>query len=197
VRQPGDTSLSLLHRLQERDTAAWDRFVSSYGPLVYDWIRTQGIPASDAEDIVQEVLTAVSTNLEGFRRDRPGASFRKWLWGICAHKITDFVRAQQARAAAQGGTSAYLRLQQVPDEPPAAESAEGQRELVQLRQRAVLQLRDLFEPQVWTAFWRVVVDGHAAAEVAQDLGVSVWAVYKAKARVLQRLREELQGLVEG
>jgi len=196
ARQPPDTSASLLQRVQVRDPDAWQRFVNIYGPLVYDWIRMQGVRAGDAEDIVQEVLAAVSTNICGFRRDQVGVSFRRWLWGICAHKILDYFRDLQSRPNAQGGTTAHLRLQEIPEAPPAEESEEGCREITLLRHRAVLQLRDLFEPQVWGAFWRVVVEGDAPADVAQDLGVSVWAVYKAKSRVLLRLREELEGLVE-
>ena len=40
------------------------------------------------------------------------------------------------------------------------------------------------------------MQGEAPADVAADLQVSVWAVYKARSRVLQRLREELDGLVD-
>ncbi len=56
-------------------------------------------------------------------------------------------------------------------------------------------LRDQFEATTWTAFWATVVEGRQPAEVADSLGVTRWAVYKARARVLQRLREELEGLI--
>ena len=39
-------------------------------------------------------------------------------------------------------------------------------------------------------FWRTAVDGHAPTDVAADLGLSVNAVYVAKARLLRRLRAE-------
>jgi len=42
----------------------------------------------------------------------------------------------------------------------------------------------------------VVVDGRAANDVASDLGISVNAVYLARGRVLRRLREGLEGLME-
>ena len=54
-----------------------------------------------------------------------------------------------------------------------------------------------FEPTTWQAFWRAAVEGDAAANIAADLGVTKWAIYKAKARVTQRLREELDGLLTG
>jgi RNA polymerase sigma-70 factor (ECF subfamily) len=196
ARQTPDTAASLLHRIQIRDPEAWQRFVTIYGPLVHEWTHLQGVRASDAEDIVQEVLVAVSKNIAGFRRDKARGSFRKWLWGICTHKIMDYYRDMRSRISPRGGTTAHLRLLQLPDTPPDEESDDGRREVASLRHRAVLQLRDLFEPQVWEAFWRVVANGDTPADVARDLGVSVWAVYKAKSRVLLRLREDLEGLGE-
>ena len=47
----------------------------------------------------------------------------------------------------------------------------------------------------WQVFWRVTIDGHWPADVAADLNLSTSAVYKAKSRVLTRLRDELAGLL--
>ena len=43
---------------------------------------------------------------------------------------------------------------------------------------------------------RQVQDGQPAAEVAEELGISVNAVLIAKSRVLKRLREKAAGLVD-
>ncbi len=43
---------------------------------------------------------------------------------------------------------------------------------------------------------RVVVEGQRPADVAADLDMSRSAIYMAKSRVLGRLREELQGLLD-
>jgi RNA polymerase sigma-70 factor (ECF subfamily) len=48
--------------------------------------------------------------------------------------------------------------------------------------------------QTWKAFWRVTVDGQRPADVADELGMTVGAVYTAKSKVLAHLRRELQGL---
>jgi RNA polymerase sigma-70 factor (ECF subfamily) len=56
-------------------------------------------------------------------------------------------------------------------------------------------VREEFDPRTWTAFWRTAVEGDRPADVAADLGVSAWAVYKARSRVLQRLRTELDRLL--
>ncbi len=57
--------------------------------------------------------------------------------------------------------------------------------------RAVEQVRARVAEHSWRAFWQVDVEGRRAADVAQDLGMSVNAVDIAKARMLQRLRVEL------
>ncbi len=52
-------------------------------------------------------------------------------------------------------------------------------------------MRNRFEKSTWQAFWRTVIDGVSTEEVAEELGLSRWAVYKARSRVLQLLRSEL------
>ena len=53
-----------------------------------------------------------------------------------------------------------------------------------------------FQPTTWQACWEHVVTGRPAAAVAQQLGITVNAVYLAKSRVLRRLRQELEGLLD-
>jgi RNA polymerase sigma-70 factor (ECF subfamily) len=55
--------------------------------------------------------------------------------------------------------------------------------------RLLRQIEPEFKPETWQAFRRVTLDGVPAEQVAADLGLSVNAVYVAKARVMQRLRE--------
>ena len=52
-----------------------------------------------------------------------------------------------------------------------------------------------FEPKTWKACWAMVVEDRPAAQVAEELGISVGTVYAAKCRVLARLRQELAGLL--
>jgi RNA polymerase sigma-70 factor (ECF subfamily) len=53
-----------------------------------------------------------------------------------------------------------------------------------------------FEPMTLQAFRRLALDGAAGAEVAGELGMSVAAVYGAKSRVLARIRQEAEGLID-
>lgn len=66
----------------------------------------------------------------------------------------------------------------------------------ELTHRALALMQTDFEPATWQAFWGTAVDGHSAKLVAERLGLTPTAVYTAKSRVLNRLRRELEGLLE-
>lgn len=189
------TSLTLLERVRGRDPAAWQRLVHLYGPLVQAWCRHWGVTGPDAEDIAQDVFQAVSVGLDDFRRDRPGDTFRGWLKGIARHKLLDHLRRRQRRPAAQGGTDAYLRFEQLAD-PDADLPDDSAADLSGLYHRALELVQAEFEPKTWQAFWRVTVDGLPTAAAATELGLSGPAVRMAKSRVLRRLREEVGELVD-
>ena len=53
-----------------------------------------------------------------------------------------------------------------------------------------------FEPTTLRAFRRLALEGATGADVAGELGLSVAAVYMARSRVLQRIRQQAEGLVD-
>ncbi len=63
--------------------------------------------------------------------------------------------------------------------------------------RSLLDLvRPAFSNTSWTAFELLAIHGRSAADVAAQLGVSPNAVLVAKSRILRRLREEAEELVD-
>lgn len=166
-----------------------------YGPTVYGWARKAGLQPSDASDVAQEVFSSVSRYLVRFRKRASSDSFRGWLWTVCRSKIHDHFRRVIDVPQAVGGSTANLRIQGLPVDPVRDDREEDRDEARRVSLNAVLEYRASFEAQVWEAFWGVAVEERPPADVARELGVSVWAVYKSKARVLQRLRQELDGLV--
>jgi RNA polymerase sigma-70 factor (ECF subfamily) len=186
------TSLSLLDRVKTRDGGAWERLVDLYAPLVYRWCRRAGMRADEAPDVLQEVFLAVAGHIEDFRRDRPGDSFRGWLWTITRNKTRDHLRRRKHEPEARGGSSADERLCRIPDRPPSADDADPHSaDDAELAQRVVELIRPEVEDRTWRAFWRLAVDGQPGRDVAAELGMSLRAVYQAKYRVLQRVRQEL------
>jgi RNA polymerase sigma-70 factor (ECF subfamily) len=187
------TSLTLLERARNRDEEAWQRLMQLYAPLVASWCGRWGVSGQDADDVSQDVFGAVAAGLGGFRRDRPGDTFRGWLRGITRNKLLDHLRRRQGQAEAQGGTDAHRQMQQIAEQPWPEDSEE---DLGALYRRALELVRGEFEERTWQAFWRAAVDGHSPADIAADLGVTQAAVRKAKSRVLHRLRQEIGDLAD-
>ena len=191
---PGSTSLTLLDRLKQRDPEGWRRHVRLYGPLIYRWCRRGRLQPEDAADVTQEVFRTVAARIDDFRRDRPGDSFRGWLWTITRHKIGDHLRRLRREPDAAGGSDAQERWQQLPDPLPDDDDAAA--DFSDLVHRAMDLVRAEFGDRTWQAFWRATVEGRATKDVAAELGVTPDAVRMAKSRVLRRLREELPDLTD-
>lgn len=183
------TPVSLLARLREpgQHADAWGRFVELYTPLLYAWARRAGLEEHDAADLVQDVLLILVRRLPEFRYD-PGLSFRAWLKTILLNKWREKARTRVFAIDRDANGEDVP----VPDPLIALEEDEYARHLVG---RALRILQADYQPTTWRAFWDHSVEGRPVAEVAVRHGVSVKAVYLARARILRRLREELAGLV--
>jgi RNA polymerase sigma-70 factor (ECF subfamily) len=192
---PSATPSSLLERLRApHDEPAWERLLAMYGPTVEGWCRRAGLSAEDAADARQEVFRTVARSIAGFRRDRPGDSFRGWLYATTRSRVIDFRRRHGRQPRAAGGTDAHERLLDLPAEESNA-SRVPDADVRQVYERCVGLIRSEFQERTWRAFWGVAVDDRPAAEVAAELGMTPGAVYIAKSRVLKRLRDEFGELL--
>ena len=185
-----DTSASLLERLRRPDQPeAWRRFVQLYAPLLFSWARRAGLQEPDAADLVQDVLLLLVRKLPEFTYDRH-KSFRAWLRTVTRNRWRQTLRGRPPPAQPLDGLG--------PAEPAAADGdafaeAEYRRHLVGRAQELV---RGDFQPATWKAWCEYGVAGRPVEEVARELGLTPRAVYLAKARVLRRLRQELEGLLD-
>jgi RNA polymerase sigma-70 factor (ECF subfamily) len=190
---PSTASSGLLHRVRTDDGEAWTRMVTLFTPLVMHWCSRAGLQYSDAEDVAQEVFQTVALRVAGFRRDQRGGTFRGWLRTITYHKVGDFLRTRR-RDCDLRREYVDQRAETVPavGETPSQESGEMIGEEVRILHAQVLKLiQDDFQPATWRAFVRVVGDGVSPKDVADELGLSLNAVYLAKSRIMHRVREVL------
>jgi RNA polymerase sigma-70 factor (ECF subfamily) len=191
---PSSTSTTLLQRLKTQDPDAWQRLVDLYGPVVFHWCQQSGLSIHNAADVVQAVWLAVLKNMDKFRRERPGDSFRGWLWTITRNEICD--RADDPNPLPAGGSKARGMLEEFADKPPDS-VASGPTDKQLVVRKALELTRADFEERTWQAFWRTTVDGLSSPEVAAELGMTKKAVRQAAFRVRHRIRElraELAGL---
>jgi len=191
------TSRSLLQRVQSSsEQESWDRLTSIYTPVLQRWLRQYELQSSDADDLIQDVLSVVARDVKSFEHNGRRGAFRNWLKTILINRLRNFWRSRNYRPVAGGGSDYQLHLQQLED-PASAVSAVWDREhdqMVLARLWAMIEPR--FSEKTCSAFRRQVMDGLSAAEAAEELDMSVNAVLIAKSRVLKELRREGQGLLE-
>ena len=187
------TRLSLLVRLRDaRDDAAWSQFVDLYAPLVFGYARKQGLQDADAADLTQDVLQAVSGGIRRLDYDPRRGSFRGWLFTVVRNKLRNFLAAQKRPGRGSGDTDAQLLLQELParkDDQTAWWDQEYERRVFAW---AAEQVRGAFQESTWQAFWQTAVEGRTGPEVARRLGLTVAAVYLAKGRVMDRLKQVIR-----
>jgi RNA polymerase sigma-70 factor (ECF subfamily) len=189
--EPPVSSPSLLVAVQRRDPEAWRRLIAIYGPLVYDWGQRKGLQGADAADVMQQVFTSVSQGIDQAQWNRPGDSFRGWLWTVFHSRLMDFYRDRRRQPVALSDSEAV----QIPIEPATTEVRPAdESDNMLLVRRTLDTIRGDFSEATWEAFWRSSVDGHATSEIAHDLGLSSAAVCMCRSRVLRRLRETLEEL---
>lgn len=191
------TSQSLLQRVRSSsDREPWERLAAIYTPLLQRWLQQYELQSSDAEDLVQDVLSVVARDVGAFQHNGRRGAFRRWLKQILINRLRNFWRSRKYRPTVGGGTDYQLHLEQLED-PDSALSAVWDREHDEIvLARLWAMIRPRFSEQTCSAFRRQVMDGLSAAEVARELGMSVNAVLIAKSRVLKELRREGQGLLE-
>lgn len=180
------TRASLLLRLRvPGDSAAWSDFASIYEPVIYRLARSRGLQDADAREVTQDVLMAVAGAIQRFDPQKE-PRFGGWLARITRNATIDRIRRQRERGS--GRSDRMRALEQWP-QPQADESAEfdlhSQRQLFRWAAR---QVRQQVQQQSWQAFWQTAVKGQGAAAVAEQLQMSVGAVYVARCRILARLK---------
>jgi len=191
------TSKNLLAKARDRsDQAAWHRLMELYSPLIEKWVRPHVAQRADAEDVVQEVLTTLVRELPGFgHNQRPGA-FRAWLRLITVHRLRAYWERRDSRPPATGGPDGQEALAQLADPASALSQAWDLEHDRHVTKTLLESIRLEFQPATWQAFECQVQHGHPASQVAEELGLSVNAVMIAKSRVLKRIREKANGLVD-
>lgn len=188
------TRSTLLGRLRDIDNQdAWEEFVETYGPRVFDWCCRFNLQPADAADVTQNVLTRLCKAMQTFRYDKSRGSFRSWLKTVTANAARDFLSTLSKPDRGTGDSDVVFGLDALRD-PDAIEDlasvleAEAERELVrEAEERVKLRIK----PQNWDA-WRLTVHENMSADQAADrLGLRPRDIYVARSRVTKMLRDEV------
>jgi RNA polymerase sigma-70 factor (ECF subfamily) len=169
--------------------------VDLYEPLITRSLRALGLQPVDAEDLTQETLATLAREMPNFHHNlRPGA-FRRWLRGIVLNRLRTFRRGRKPIPVA--GDHSLEQTLDLLEDPDSNLSRRWDEEHDQHVVRRLLELIEPeFEPATWQAFQMVVLENKTTRETAAALALSPNAVRIAKSRVLARLRQEIDGLID-
>ena len=135
-----------------------------------------------------------------FQHEGGKNSFRGWLWGVTNNHIKYYLRQRVRQPQGIGGSCAAKQLADIVAEDESTEiltiQTTTQNEKRALLRRALELVQTDFKEATWQAFWYTTIEGRSAADVAEELNITTNAVYLAKSRILRRLREEFEGLLE-
>jgi RNA polymerase sigma-70 factor (ECF subfamily) len=186
------TSPTLLIRLRETptDQAAWNEFVERYGRMIYRWCRQWNLQEADAEDVTQNVLADLARQMRSFEY-RASGSFRGWLRTIAYRAWCDLLESRKTLGSGDSAVLAFLHSVAARDDLLRHLADECDRELLE---EAARRVRLRVEPSTWEAFRLTAQEGLSGAAAAEQLGLQVATVFKAKSRVQKMLQEELQKL---
>lgn len=193
-----DTSLSFLDRLRSDDDGeAWRRLVAAYRPLLLTWLRAQrDLSEADREDLLQDVLLAVSQELPKFQHNGRTGAFRCWLRRLVAHRVGQHWRRRRRQPEAVGGSDFLRRLAELEDDASTPSRLWDRAHDLHVMHHLLETMRPRFDPRTWQAFRLQVMERLPAEEVAQRLDLTPNSVYVAKSRILNALRRAGAGLLD-
>lgn len=185
------TSMTLVRGAQAFDNDAWLRLVNLYTPLIRYWCTSRGVRGHDIGDCCQDVFMKASNSLPSFQKTDRHHTFRGWLRQITKVVIHDFYRKHyRGPAIAVGGTSTVEAMAaHVGNEHKGYTSHLSKNERYLLARRVMDIIRRDFSPLQTKAFFNVVMHQRKPRDVAEDLKTTVNNVYKAKCRILARIRK--------
>lgn len=183
------TSRTLLERLRDpADEDAWSRFLELYAPLLESWARAQGLSQADAEEVRDQCLARVFQRLPAFEYERARGGFQPWLYTLARGRVIDWLRR---RREPQPDTRELGALSDPGPGPDELWERTWRREHLRY---ALAEVRRREPPRSFHVFELLLQDGLSVAEVCERTGLNANQVYKAKARVLERVRAVLARL---
>ncbi|WP_197454201.1 RNA polymerase sigma factor [Stieleria varia] len=171
------------------DVAAWNDFVSIYAPVIFRVACRHGFQNADAENLIQEVLLAISRALPRWLQREDRGSFRAWLLKIARNEAIDMLTRRATRPIGKDGLEAERLLAEVPD-PRRDLSSQFDLEYEQaVFQWAAAQVRDSVSDSTWQSFCLTHVEGLSVDMAAKQLNMRTGTVYVARGRVMNRIQE--------
>lgn len=190
------TNRSLLDLARSGNNQAWEQLVDIYQPLIAAWLRRHSVPVQDAADVAQEIMTIMIREIPRFEHSGRTGAFRSWLRNVTANRVRQFWRDGRVRPKAVGDSDFRMMLSELEDPHSEMTARWNAQHDLHVLQQITASITEEFTAKSMQIFRRHVLQQLPAGEVAAEFGISVAGVYQVKSRILRRLREEAEGLLE-
>jgi len=180
------TTSAVLEGLHDAgNESVWREIDDRFRPVIIGVAQKLGLTPADAADAAQESLIQFFQAYHACKYDRSRGRLRQWMFGIARKRIAD---AKRKRARHREQASEFIDDMPA-NEPDLARLWDDECRRVMLRDALVdLSASCRVKPQTIRAFKLFAIDGRPAQAVAQEVGVTVQAVYMAKFHCLTHLR---------
>jgi RNA polymerase sigma factor (sigma-70 family) len=191
------TRRSLLSRLKHwDDQKSWQDFYDIYSRLIYGAAIKTGLTESEAEDVVQNTVIAVTKVIGNFKYEPEKCAFKTWLHTITKRQVANQFRKRQGKGRlleplpTDNGDEAEVKV--IPDPASQALDETWERDWeLNLLHAATERVKRRVSPAQFQIFEYLVLQDHTTGETARALGISAAKVYLAKHRVSAQVRSEV------
>ena len=191
-----DTRSSLIERVRNtQDAEGWREFVELYQPLLFSYVRKQGLTDHDARDMVQEIFSKLLRAMPKFELDHSRGRFRTWLWRIMHNVTNDWMRRLQRPTIHEVEWGDRIdQLESLAQSEPDDDWIDQQRR--HILQTALTRVKARSQPQTWVCFEQYLLNHYPSNDVAKELGITTNSVYVNASRVLSRVRDQCAQYME-
>lgn len=183
------TSMTLLESLRDQhDRTAWQRFDTSYRPMLIRFAMSLGLDPHDAEEATQRTLAIFCNAYQRGKYDRTKGRFKNWLFTIARNEIFDLhnERGKHLPPRNNQGSSNDISLQ-IRDSDSLTRLWDKQWQVYILR-LCLDRARTRFSSRDVGIFEQLALQQQSVERVAKNHNLSPDAVRQVRHRVLKFLR---------
>jgi RNA polymerase sigma factor (sigma-70 family) len=192
---PWKTSYTLLEKLRDKyDSDSWENFAHHYKPYIYNVIRRMNISHSFTEDFSQIILLKLWDKLPETKIDPEKGTFRSWLTRVIKNEILNYLNKEKRR---QDKLTEKYEEQLKPYLDGSCNSdierLANEEWAAYIAKKAWKNIESQYE-EVTKQCFRLASEGSSADQIAAQLGISEAVVYVYKARIKNKLKQEIRRL---
>ena len=179
----------LLVLLRKNKDKAYRYLVDTYAGMIYNTCFNLVRSVEDAEDLVQEVFTAVYLSLDSFEGN---SKVSTWVYSIAINKSKEFLRSKTRKKRSghmvviEKEESHFLPSQVIDFDHPGVKMED--KELAAVLFSAIDQLSE--NQQV--AFVMHKIEGYSYEEISRKMDLSISSVESLMFRARKKLKESLE-----